>query len=191
MALVCASVEKQTLEAERRDILRPGVGIEGEAETGREVKTEVENEVLVRVRATGLNPIDIITAPTLLLVFVAYRFFPMQGAYLGYNLSWGVVEPGQNLKIDLVEVLVDPIRKIPERTSLIAGTSCGSYRCSIFRLASRPSLQSLPLSHESLKNLETDAFIVPDVVKEVKDVAGNVISHVFDMIATTTSSPPP
>jgi hypothetical protein len=69
----------------------------------------------------------------------------MQGAYLGYSLPWGVVEPGQNLKMDLVEVLVDPIRKIPERTlsDIIAGTSCGSYRCSIYsfpsvRLASRP-----------------------------------------------------
>jgi hypothetical protein len=36
MALVCASVEKQTPTAERRDVLRPGVGIEGEAETGRD-----------------------------------------------------------------------------------------------------------------------------------------------------------
>lgn len=50
-----------------------------------------ENEVLIKVKAIGLNPIDVST----------YRFFPTQGAYVGCDFTGEVVKLGPNLKVDL------------------------------------------------------------------------------------------
>jgi len=50
-----------------------------------------ENEVLIRVRAIGLNPIDVAT----------YRFFPTPGAYIGCDFTGEVVKLGPNLKVAL------------------------------------------------------------------------------------------
>jgi len=50
-----------------------------------------ENEILVRVRVVGVNPIDVTT----------YRFFPTQGAHIGCDFTGEVVKLGPNLKVDI------------------------------------------------------------------------------------------
>jgi len=64
-----------------------------------------ENEVLIRTRAIGLNPIDVST----------HKFFPSEGAYIGCDLTGEVVKLGPNLIVDL---------KVGDRVSAsIAGNS--------------------------------------------------------------------
>lgn len=50
-----------------------------------------ENEILVKVRAIGINPIDVKT----------YQYFPTEGAYIGCDFTGEVVKLGPNLKADI------------------------------------------------------------------------------------------
>ncbi|KAF9785212.1 GroES-like protein [Thelephora terrestris] len=52
-----------------------------------------ENEVLFRVRAIGLDPIDVTGTSSL--------FFPTEGAHIGCDFTGEVVKLGPNLKVDL------------------------------------------------------------------------------------------
>jgi len=59
-----------------------------------------ENEVLVKTKTIGLNPIDV----------SAHKFFPNDGAYIGCDLAGEVVKLGRNLKVDLK--LGDPVSAV-------------------------------------------------------------------------------
>jgi len=50
-----------------------------------------ENEILIRTRAIGVNPIDA----------TAHRLFPSEGAYIGCDLTGEVVKLGPNLQVNL------------------------------------------------------------------------------------------
>ena len=92
-----------------------------------------ENEVLIRTRAIGLNPVDVAgrsnpfsrtltispRIPSHFAWYPVYRFFPSDGAYIGCDLAGEIVKLGPNLQIDL---------KVGDRVSgSVAGGEYSNY----------------------------------------------------------------
>lgn len=95
-----------------------------------------ENEVLIRVRAIGINPIDVASELNLFSSFwvgahhppnraslharyLAHKYFPTEGAYTGCDFTGEVVKLGPNLKFGI---------EIGDRVSAtVTGSKSSSY----------------------------------------------------------------
>ncbi|KAF9785245.1 hypothetical protein BJ322DRAFT_1108701 [Thelephora terrestris] len=167
---------------------------------GNPIPAVEENEVLVRVRAIGPNPIDV----------TAYRFFHETCSHR-VRLYGEVVKLGPNLKVDLkvwdkVSATIALLAVSVQVASLQAHRLCssqgdgkhvvfvyggssgvGQFAIQLAKLSGYKVVTvASPRNHELLKSFEAGAvfdYRDPEMVKEVKDVAGNNISHVFDPIA--------